>query len=64
MARDSTEVRDTSMRIFDTYLTDTFLEDEKMLTDTCWIAFVAAASMILSFKLCDAKHPTTAVSFM
>jgi hypothetical protein len=62
MVREGGDVRDTSIRIFDTYLISNYVEYPQVLHDTLFLAFSAAASMIISSKLNASRHPMTAVS--
>ena len=55
-------MRDTSIRIFDTFLVHSFSDDPSILNDACWTLFSAAASMILACKLHSSHHQITAVS--
>lgn len=51
MSKDSPELRDTSVRIFDSFVAHSFAESPEILFDACWTVFAAAASMILASKL-------------
>jgi hypothetical protein len=51
MSRDSPELRDCSVRIFDLFVTHSFSETPAILYDACWTVFAAAASMLLASKL-------------
>lgn len=62
MANESMDFRDASIRIFDTYLAISFTENPKTLDDTCYIAFAAAASIVLSSKLHNSRNTIDAVS--
>lgn len=61
MGRTCDEVRDTSIRVFDTYIAVSYVEDSRVMRDTCRLAFAAAASMILSSKLLCTKQPISSV---
>ncbi len=58
----SDEVRDTSIRIFDTYLIMRYMDSPDVLKDKSKLAFIAAASMILSSKLFNMDDIISAVS--
>jgi hypothetical protein len=62
LAEENAEIRDASIRIFDTYLTISFSENQKVLDDTCFIAFAAAAAIVISFKLNNSRNTVDAVS--
>lgn len=64
MSKDSAELRDTSVRIFDMFVTQSFAESPSILQDACWTVFTAAASMLLASKLLHAQSPIKAVTFM
>lgn len=61
MSKDSAELRDTSVRIFDLFVTQSFSESPSILHDACWTVFAAAASMILASKLHHSQNPIKAV---
>lgn len=56
MADESADIRDTSIRIFDTYLTVSYSENPRVLDDTCYIAFAAAAAIVVSSKLHNTRN--------
>ena len=51
LLNETPEIRDTSMRIFDSYVALAFVENSARLKDTTFLAFSAVASMIISSKL-------------
>lgn len=62
MVDECSEIRDASVRIFDTYLTMSYMENPKVLHDTCYIAFASAAAIVLSSKLHSSRKSIDAVS--
>eukprot|EP01039_Chlorochromonas_danica_P003230 gene3230-3538_t len=52
--------RDTTLRIFDTYIATVYQEQSDILQNPTRLAFTAAASLILSSKLLCANSPLTA----
>lgn len=56
LSADSTDVRDTAVRIFDTYLAMSFAENPEVLKDTTFLAFSAVAAIIISSKLLSSTN--------
>lgn len=53
--------RDTSVQIFDKFLMSCYSESLMILTDTEFLSYAAAASVILGAKLNDTKSKLTMV---
>lgn len=61
MSRESDDARDMSIRVFDCYLIKSYNENPRILSDTCFISFAAAASIVLGSKLSHSRNPINAV---
>jgi len=59
----SSESRDTSIQIFDKFLSVSLEENDQVLVDTTYLSFAAAAAVILSSKLHEGKALLTMANF-